>query len=103
MERRVSEQGWAVVFMIVVLPVFTGCGDFFPPVNGGGGGGGTTSNRVYIANQAANSIGAFAIGTGTLAAVNNSPVATSYKPVSMVVTPNNSLLYVGASDRKSVV
>jgi 6-phosphogluconolactonase (cycloisomerase 2 family) len=52
---------------------------------------------VYVANQAANSIGAFAIGTGTLAAVNNSPLATSYKPLSMVVTPNNALLYVGSS------
>src|SRR5437764_12853368 len=96
MERTGSGQWLAVIVMVTVLPLFTGCGDFFPPINGGGGGG-TTSNRVYIANQAANSIGAFAIGTGTLAAVNNSPVATSYKPVSMVVTPNNSLLYVGAS------
>ena len=63
----------------------------------GSGGGGTTGNRVYIANQAASSIGAFAIGTGTLAAVNKSPVATSYKPFSMVVTPNNALLYVGSA------
>jgi 6-phosphogluconolactonase (cycloisomerase 2 family) len=87
------------VFAIyLVLPVFTGCSDFFPPINGGGGsGGGTTSNRVYIANQAANSIGGFAIGTGTLAAVNNSPLGVGYKPLSMAVTPNNSLLYVGAA------
>jgi 6-phosphogluconolactonase (cycloisomerase 2 family) len=82
----------------MVLPVFTGCAGFFPPINGSGGsgGGGSTLNRVYVANQAANSIGAFAIGTGTLTAVKNSPVATSYKPLSMVVTPNNTLLYVGA-------
>jgi 6-phosphogluconolactonase (cycloisomerase 2 family) len=86
-----------VIAGVLTLPVFTGCGDFFPPVNGGGSGGGSTSNRVYVANQAANSIGGFAIGTGTLAAVNNSPLATSYKPLSMVVTPNNSLLYVGSS------
>jgi 6-phosphogluconolactonase (cycloisomerase 2 family) len=50
-----------------------------------------------VANQQARSIGGFVIGTGTLAAVNNSPVATSYGPLSLVVTPNNSLLYVGAS------
>jgi 6-phosphogluconolactonase len=54
-------------------------------------------NRVYVANQATNSIGAFAIGTGTLAAVTNSPFATSYKPLSMVVTPSNTLLYVGST------
>ncbi|MCU1247850.1 MAG: hypothetical protein JWQ49_879 [Edaphobacter sp.] len=90
-------QRWAVV-AVVMVPVFiTGCSDFFPPINGGGSGGGTTSNRVYVANQAANSIGGFAIGTGTLAALNGSPLATSYKPISMVVTPNNALLYVGSA------
>jgi 6-phosphogluconolactonase (cycloisomerase 2 family) len=52
---------------------------------------------VYVANQATSSIGAFAIGTGTLAAVSKSPFATSYKPLSMVVTPKNTLLYVGSA------
>jgi 6-phosphogluconolactonase len=98
MRRWGSARRWAVIVVIMVLPAFTGCGNFFPPINGSGGsGGGTTANRVYVANQAANSIGAFAIGTGTLAAVNNSPLATTYKPLSMVVTPNNTLLYVGSS------
>jgi 6-phosphogluconolactonase len=97
MKRRGSTQRWAVIGVVLALPVFTGCGDFFPPINGGGSGGGSTSNRVYVANQAANSIGGFAIGTGTLAALNNSPFATSYKPLSVVVTPNNSLLYVGSA------
>src|SRR5258705_3360099 len=98
MKRRRSSQPWAVIAGVLTLPVFTGCGDVFPPINGGGGsGGGSTSNRVYVANQAANSIGGFAIGTGTLAAVNGSPLATTYKPFSMVVTPNNSLLYVGSA------
>jgi 6-phosphogluconolactonase len=92
-------QRWVAAAIVMVLPVFTGCGDFFPPINsgGGGGGGGSTANRVYIANQTAQSIGAFAIGTGTLAAVNNSPLAAGYTPLSMVVTPNNALLYVGAA------
>jgi 6-phosphogluconolactonase (cycloisomerase 2 family) len=97
MKRRGSVERWAVVASALVLPIFAGCSGFFPPINGGGSGGGTTSNRVYVANQAANSIGGFAIGTGTLAAVNNSPLATSYKPLSMVVTPKNTLLYVGSA------
>ena len=99
MRQRGSVQRWAVIAGFMVLPAVTGCGDFFPPINssGGGSGGGSTLNRVYVANQAASSIGAFAIGTGTLAAVNNSPLATAYKPLSMVVTPNNSLLYVGSA------
>src|SRR5882757_5809558 len=97
MKRWESGRQWAMFVVVVVLPALTGCASFFPPINNGGGGGGTTSNRVYIANQTANSIGGFAIGTGTLAAVNNSPLATTYKPLSMVVTPKNSLLYVGAA------
>jgi 6-phosphogluconolactonase len=52
---------------------------------------------VYVANQVAGSIGGFTIGTGTLTAVNNSPVTVVYKPLSMVVTPNNALLYVGSA------
>jgi len=98
MKRRESGQRWAVVAVVMVAPVITGCASFFPPItSGGSSGGGTTSNRVYIANQTANSIGGFAIGTGTLAAVNNSPLAAGYQPLSMVVTPNNLLLYVGAA------
>jgi 6-phosphogluconolactonase len=96
MKRKGSAQLWVAVAVAVVLPVFTGCSDFFPPINNGGGG--STGNRVYVANQTAGSIGAFTIGTtGTLTAVNNSPVAAGYKPLSMVVTPNNALLYVGAA------
>ena len=82
---------------VLSLPAFTGCAGFFPPINNSGGGG-TTSNAVYIANQAASSIGAFAIGTGTLKAVNNSPVAAGFKPLCMTVNPANTLLYVGAAN-----
>jgi 6-phosphogluconolactonase len=97
MKRRESAQLWVAVAVAVVLPVFTGCAGFFPPINGGGSGG-TTGNRVYVANQAASSIGGFTIGTtGTLTAVTNSPVGVGYKPLTMVVTPNNALLYVGAA------
>jgi len=95
---RSSVQRWVAIAVAMALPVFTGCAGFFPPINGGGsGGGGTTGNLVYIANQGASSIGGFVIGTGTLAAVNGSPLAAGYKPLSMVVNPSNTLLYVGAA------
>ena len=98
MARKGSVQLWVAVAVAVVLPVFTGCGGFFPPISGGGGGGGSTGNRVYVANQSASSIGGFTIGTtGTLTAVTNSPLSVGYKPLSMVVTPKNTLLYVGAA------
>jgi 6-phosphogluconolactonase len=97
MERRGSVQRWMTVAVAMVLPVFTGCGGFFPPVNSGGSSGGGTGNRVYVANQGTSSIGGFTIGTGALTAVSNSPLAVGYKPVSIVVTPSNALLYVGAA------
>jgi 6-phosphogluconolactonase (cycloisomerase 2 family) len=98
MTRKGSVQLWVAVAVAAVLPIFTGCGGFFPPINGGGGGGGSTGNRVYVANQTASSIGGFTIGTtGTLTAVTNSPLSVGYKPLSMVVTPKNALLYVGAA------
>ncbi len=76
MKRLGKVRWWVAIAVAVVLPGLTGCGGFFPPINGGSsGGGGASGNRVYIANQAASSIGAFTVGTGTLTTVNNSPVA----------------------------
>ena len=98
MQRRGSAQRWGSFSVAIVALLFTGCAGFFPPINGGGtGGGGTTGNQVYVANQAASSIGGFAIGTATLTAVTGSPLAPGYKPLSMAVTPSNALLYVGAA------
>jgi 6-phosphogluconolactonase len=91
-----SLQRWVVVVVAVVLPIFVGCAGFFPPLNEGGTTGGT-SNRVYVANQGASSIGGFSIGTGTLTTLVGLPLAPGYKPLTMVVTPNNTLLYVGAA------
>ncbi len=70
MQRRRSVQRWMAVSVAIVALLFTGCAGFFPPINGGGSGGGSTGNQVYIANQAASSIGGFAIGTAILTAVN---------------------------------
>jgi 6-phosphogluconolactonase len=99
MERGKRMRQWIAVAAVLALPSFTGCAGFFPPINGGGGGGGgSTGNQVYVANQAASSLGGFAIGTGTLTAVSNSPMAAGYVPLSMVVTPSDGLLYVGAAN-----
>jgi 6-phosphogluconolactonase len=95
-QQKRSVHRWLAIAVAMILPAFTGCDGFFPPLNSGGGGT-TTSNLVYVANQAANSIGGFAISAGKLTAVNNSPVATTYKALNMVVNPANTLLYVGAS------
>lgn len=95
MQRAVKVRRLVATLIAAVLPVLTGCSGFFVPVDGGGSGGGATGNYVYVANSATtSSVGGFAIGTGTLKAVPNSPFALTYSPLAMVVTPSNKLLYV---------
>jgi 6-phosphogluconolactonase len=84
----------AIVGAAMILPVFTGCTGFFPPVNNSGGGTGATGNQVYVLNLTTKSLSAFLVGTGTLKAVNNSPVVLDSPPLAEVVTPNNAFLYV---------
>jgi 6-phosphogluconolactonase len=90
------------IMVVAAVSALTGCSGFFvPPDNGGGGGGGgsTNGNRVYVANSAVanstiNTIAGFTVGTATLTAVTGSPVTLDYSPVTAVVTPTNSFLYV---------
>jgi 6-phosphogluconolactonase len=98
MERRASVRRWVAIGVATLLPLIAGCSGFFVPVdNSGGGGGGTTpgTGRVYVANLTTSSISGFTIGTGTLTLVNGAPLSAGFAPISMVVTPNNSFLYVG--------
>jgi 6-phosphogluconolactonase len=92
---------WTCIFLIAVVSVLTGCGNFFvPPDNGGSGGGGTNNgNRVYVANSdtktpANSTIAGFTVGTGALTAVPSSPFTLGYSPTAMVTTPTNTFLYV---------
>lgn len=100
--KRRAGQSWVAIAIAIVLSAVVGCAGFFPPITGtggsGGGGGSPTGNQVYVANQATSSIGGFVIGTGTLTAVSGLPLAAGYKPISMVVTPGDGLLYVGAAN-----
>ncbi|WP_433984921.1 hypothetical protein RBB78_11895 [Tunturiibacter empetritectus] len=94
MERRGSFVRWAVVGAALMLPVFTGCTGFFPPVNNSGGGTGATGNQVYVVNQTTKSVSGFVVGTATLTAVSNSPIALGSQPFAEVVTPNDAFLYI---------
>jgi 6-phosphogluconolactonase len=116
MERTGSLRRWLAIGVAMLLPGFTGCSGFFPPVtNTGGntGGGSTTGNSVYVANLTTSSITGFSIIAATAAVpatsttpataatpaaltnLSNSPLAAGYQPLSMAVTPNNAFLYVG--------
>jgi 6-phosphogluconolactonase len=95
MDRWGSLRRWVVVGAALMLPVFTGCTGFFPPVdNSGGGGIGATGNQVYVVNQTTKSVSGFAVGTATLTAVSNSPIALGSIPFAEVVTPNDAFLYI---------
>jgi 6-phosphogluconolactonase len=107
-----------VVVVAGVLPVLAGCSGFFVPENttggGGSGGGGNTGNSVYVTNVARESLSGYSIipavpataATGTtpavpatpasLGAITGLPTALGYQPLSMVVTPTNTFLYVSA-------
>jgi 6-phosphogluconolactonase len=84
--------------MVAAVLALTGCGDFFRPEpnngGGGGGGGGNTGNRDYVINASTNDLAGFTVGTGTLTAVPNSPLALGYSPAAAVTMPDNTFLYV---------
>lgn len=106
--------------VVVGLSALAGCGGgFFQPVNnsGGGSGGGSgaaTGNTVYVANLTKSSLNGFTVvpavaaaaATATtpavsatpanLTSISNLPMSISYQPLGMVVSPNNSFLYVSS-------
>jgi 6-phosphogluconolactonase len=104
MERGRGLRRWMVLGAALVLPVFTGCSGFFPPINNSGGstGGGGTGDFVYIANGTTSSLGGFTVGTGALTTISGLPSALGYVPQAMVVTPNNSFLYVAGTSSISM-
>jgi 6-phosphogluconolactonase len=124
MGREAGEmQRWAVAMVAVGALTLVGCGDFFVPENNTGGttgSGGTATGNVYVANFSRSSLNGFGVvpavaavpavpATGTtpavpavpatpaaLTAIAGLPTALNYQPVSMVVTANNTFLYVGS-------
>jgi 6-phosphogluconolactonase len=102
MNGTLSTRWLAWMTIVVGLTALTGCSGFFPPVDSVPPPG-STGNYVYVANTTSanptattGSVSGFAVGTGTLTAVPNSPLALGYMPVAMTVTRNNQFLYVAA-------
>jgi 6-phosphogluconolactonase len=117
--KRAGDVRRCLVAMVaIVLPGLVGCSNFFVPVDnsggGSGGGSGTATGQVYIANLSRSSLNGFGIvaavpatpATATTPAVPATPAALksvvglptalTYQPISMVVTANNTFLYVGS-------
>lgn len=80
---------------IAALALTTGCGNFFVyPGSTGTGGTSTTGDYVYVANANTSNLAGFAVGSGSLTAVANSPYALTVSPTAVAINPANTLLYV---------
>jgi 6-phosphogluconolactonase len=99
---RVWRRSVEVLLGLVVLggvTLTTGCGAFFQCEGktscGGSGSTTDTGDVVFATNSGSTNLYAYSLGSdGSLNTVSGSPFALSLPPVSMVVTPDNSLLYV---------
>jgi 6-phosphogluconolactonase len=97
--RNMRRYVW--MMLAAVLPALTGCSGFFPPITttGGstGGGSGTGGNTVYVGNLITTSLNGFTIGTGTLTGISGLPTKLTYQPLSMVVNPADTFLYISST------
>jgi 6-phosphogluconolactonase len=83
------------ILLLSVVMVFTGCGQFFPPITTGGGG--TTSGAyVYVGNNNTASIAGFSISSTALNVLSNSPYLLGVSPSALAITPSNTFLYVSS-------
>jgi 6-phosphogluconolactonase (cycloisomerase 2 family) len=96
--RRVT-----AVLGVLALCGMTGCAGFWVAVNNtnSSSSGNTTGDYVYVANANASnataSLAGFAVGTGTLTAVTNSPYSLPFFPTSVVVNPANTIVFVAGN------
>src|ERR1700733_3351828 len=117
MGRKACVRRRMGVMVAMVLPNVMGCSGFFVPVttSSGSTGSGTSTGNVYVANLTRSSMNGFGVvpavaavaATATTPAVAASPAALkaivglptalTYQPISMVVTANNTFLYVGSA------
>jgi 6-phosphogluconolactonase len=107
-----------VAMVVALLSTLVGCSNFFVPEDDSGGstgGNGTATGTVYVANLTTSSLNGFGVvpavpatpATTTTPAVPATPaalksiaglpMALKYQPISMVVTANNTFLYVGST------
>lgn len=82
-----------------VLFLITGCADFFPSTKSSSSTSTATSgDYVYVADQTANELSEFSVGTGgALTAITGSPITlvSGLSAASVVVSRPNTFVYVG--------
>ncbi|GAC1647473.1 MAG: hypothetical protein NVS9B15_06000 [Acidobacteriaceae bacterium] len=86
---------------LACVTLIAGCSGFFvyPGSTSSGGGSNSGSGFVYVANAITGTLSGFAVGTGTLAAVANSPYGLGFQPTSIAINPSNTILYVAGNSQ----
>jgi len=96
-KRTIMMQAAVALGVAIFL---TGCSGFFTAITSNPTGTGST-NYVYITNVSSTGTGgtltAYSQTSGVLTALSGSPYALTATPTSLVVSPNNSFLYLGTN------
>jgi 6-phosphogluconolactonase (cycloisomerase 2 family) len=90
----------AAALGLVALCWTTGCAGFWVyPGSSSSGSSSTSGDIVYVANETAETVSGFVVGTGSLTAVSGSPVSLGFSPTALAVNPADSILFVAGSSQ----
>jgi 6-phosphogluconolactonase (cycloisomerase 2 family) len=90
--------GRAGVAMVgLALALTTGCAGFFVYPGSLNNSSSSSGNYVYVANATTQTLAGFAVGTGTLTAVANSPYQLSFTPTAVAVNPADTIVFVAGN------
>lgn len=81
----------AAAALCITSQALAGCNNFFVDPDSTSS---SSSDLVFVANATTETLSAYIVGTGTLTAVNGTPLALAYVPQAAVVSRANTFLYV---------
>jgi 6-phosphogluconolactonase (cycloisomerase 2 family) len=99
LELGLVRRGVATAMLAAVVTALSGCGSFFVYPGSGSGTSATGGDYAYVSNSTTGStyINGYSLTNGTLTAISGFPVSIGITPQAMVVTPNDSLLFIAST------
>jgi len=91
-------RGVMAATLAALVTALSGCGNFFVYPGSSSSTGATGGDYAYVANSSSGStyINGYSLSSGTLTAISGFPVSIGITPEAMVVTPNDSLLFIAS-------